>query len=119
MSTPMRHWFAHPQLLWLLLAVPALGLLGMWARRRRGCPLTHDYDHFREMVSEIDDTHLDRGLWTEEDARTGTRIGAGLVLAVEAHAKEAAGAQDILLLSDGDDPADREEKREEEWRLGI
>src|SRR5947208_14802445 len=35
MSTPMRHWFAHPQLLWLLLAVPALGLLGMWARRRR------------------------------------------------------------------------------------
>ncbi|HEV3203961.1 MAG TPA: VWA domain-containing protein, partial [Gemmataceae bacterium] len=31
----IRHWFANPEALWLLLALPILGLLGGWARRRR------------------------------------------------------------------------------------
>src|SRR5579884_2595010 len=33
--TMLRHPFAHPWLLWLLVALPLLGMLGMWSARRR------------------------------------------------------------------------------------
>jgi Ca-activated chloride channel family protein len=226
MPSRLDHWFAHPQLLWMLAGLPALGLLALWARRRRRramallgggpalaatltrdrqrapwlflslwiglsllavgaagpqwgrdwsqsatvgrdlvvvldmsrsmlaesksrlvrakeaildlgetvrkrgghriglvvfagrarlvCPLTHDYSHFRQTVEGFDEEHLDPALWAEENAASGTRIGAGLLLAVGAHTEEAAGVQDIVLVSDGDDPAG-----DEEWREGI
>jgi Ca-activated chloride channel family protein len=74
---------------------------------RMACPLTHDLDHFRDRVQALDLTAPDPTLGA------GTRIGAGLVLAVETHEGRAR-ARDILLLSDGDDPA-----RDGEWRRGI
>src|SRR5204863_3814044 len=74
-----------------------------------------DYDHFRETVRGFDRDHLDPDLWPEDNAPSGTRIGEALALAAEAHGPdEYRGAQDILLVSDGDDPAN-----DGEWRRGA
>jgi len=35
MKEMLHHAFAHPWLLWLLLALPLLGILGIWSARRR------------------------------------------------------------------------------------
>lgn len=75
---------------------------------RLACPLTHDLDHFRDRVEALDLAVPDPTLGA------GTRIGTGLVLAVEAHEGRSRRARDILLLSDGDDPA-----RDGEYRRGI
>ncbi len=86
------------------------------ARARVVCPLTHDYDHFREAVKQQDAANLPPELRPERnDDPSGTRIGAGLRAALAAHDPEASGFQDILLVSDGDDPA----RDEEEWAEGA
>jgi Ca-activated chloride channel family protein len=78
------------------------------------CPLTTDYDHVRVVLEEID------GRYPPPECRpgpveviSGTRIGAALIEAVEAHDKRFPGFQDIVLISDGDDPED-----DKEWVLG-
>jgi Ca-activated chloride channel family protein len=92
-----------------------LGLVAFAARAKEVCPLTHDYDFFRAVLSELDAANLPPELRPADDQPgSGTRIGAALRAAVEAQAPEAAGYQDILLLSDGDDPA-----HDDEWRLGA
>jgi Ca-activated chloride channel family protein len=50
----------------------------------------------------------------DDAAVSGTRIGAGLAAAVAAHDPRFPGFQDIVLLSDGDDPA-----QDREWALGV
>ncbi|HMF12525.1 MAG TPA: VWA domain-containing protein [Gemmataceae bacterium] len=91
-----------------------LGLVVFAGGAKIACPLTHDYDHFREIVGQIDAAELPEEL-RPESSRSGTRIGAGLVEAVEAaHDARFRGYQEIVLVSDGDDPA-----RDEEWRGGI
>jgi Ca-activated chloride channel family protein len=75
---------------------------------RLACPLTHDLDHFRDRVLALDLEAPDPTLGA------GTRIGTGLVLAVDTHEGRSRQAQDILLISDGDDPA-----RDGEYRRGI
>jgi Ca-activated chloride channel homolog len=93
-----------------------LGLVVFASRVRLVCPLTHDYGHFQSKVKSFDRVHLDHHLWPEAGSASGTRIGAGLALAVEIHDPERyRGAQDILLVSDGDDPADDSQ----EWRQGA
>jgi Ca-activated chloride channel family protein len=82
------------------------------ARGRVVCPLTHDYDHFREMVEDLAPDRLPPDIGPADDDPSGTRIGAGLRAAVELHDSRFAGYQDVILLSDGDDPA-----RDGEWRL--
>jgi Ca-activated chloride channel family protein len=82
------------------------------ARPRVLCPLTHDYDHFREVVEDLAPDRLPPDIEPGDDDPSGTRIGAGLRAAVELHESRFAGYQDIILLSDGDDPA-----RDGEWRL--
>jgi tetratricopeptide (TPR) repeat protein len=79
-------------------------------------PLTGDYDHLRSMLATLDAETLPAELrpHAEESSVSGTRIGAALRLAVETHEPRFQGAQDILLISDGDDPAD-----DKEWRQGI
>jgi Ca-activated chloride channel family protein len=72
------------------------------------CPLTHDLDHFRDRVEGLDLEAPDPTLGA------GTRIGGGLILAVETHEGRSRAFRDILLLSDGDDPA-----RDGEYRRGI
>ena len=75
---------------------------------RLACPLTHDLDHFSDVVESLDSTAPDPALGA------GTRIGSALVLAVQTHEGRSGRARDVVLLSDGDDPA-----RDGEWRRGI
>src|SRR5262249_14619978 len=77
-------------------------------RPRLACPLTHDVDHFRESIDAIDLNAPD------PDLGKGTRIGAALALAVDALEGRSKASCDILLLSDGDDPA-----RDGEWEQGV
>jgi len=92
-----------------------LALVAFAGRARLVCPLTHDYDHFRMALAELDAAYPGPDLRPlGEDRTSGTRIGAGLRAAVDAHDPRFRGYQDILLISDGDDPA-----RDGEWREGI
>jgi len=91
-----------------------LGLLVFAAGAKEACPLTNDYDHFREVLDQLDMEEPPEALRPEGSA-SGTRIGVGLRDAVyQAHDERFRGFQDILLISDGDDPA-----HDEEWRNGI
>ena len=78
------------------------------------CPLTTDYDHVRFTLEEIDGQHpppeCRPGI---AEVISGTRIGSGLIEAVNLQDKRFPGYQDIFLLSDGDDPAD-----DKEWLQG-
>jgi Ca-activated chloride channel family protein len=91
-----------------------LGLVVFAGAAKVACPLTHDYDHFREILDQLDANEPPEEL-RPEGTSSGTRIGAGLrEAALTAHDERFRGFQDILLLSDGDDPA-----QDEEWRSGI
>ncbi len=78
------------------------------------CPLTHDYHHFRSTLEALDIDRPPPGLRPRPGAVSGTRIGAGLRLAVAAHDPAYRGFQDILLLSDGDDPVE-----DDDWLRGL
>jgi Ca-activated chloride channel family protein len=83
-----------------------LALVVFAAHAKVICPLTHDYDHFRESVTRLDAGHLPPALRPQADGPgSGTRIGEALRLAVQTHDPRFQGNQDILLVSDGDDPA--------------
>jgi Ca-activated chloride channel family protein len=92
-----------------------VALVAFAARADIICPLTHDYDHFLEKLDDLDAAlpppELRPKFEGESPSFSGTRIGAGLGVAREAHDQrpERAGLQDILLLSDGDDPKDGRE----------
>src|SRR5262245_24644669 len=91
-----------------------LGLVVFAGAAKIACPLTHDYDHFREVLDQIDADELPEEL-RPDSGGSGTRIGVGLREAAQAaHDERYRGFQEILLVSDGDDPA-----RDEEWRGGI
>lgn len=77
-------------------------------------PLTTDYDHVQSTLRDLDGTHPPAEIRPPEDAKSGTRIGAALAAAVAAHDKRFPGSQDILLVSDGDDPAN-----DREWSSGV
>jgi Ca-activated chloride channel family protein len=89
-----------------------VGLVVFAAHAKVACPLTHDYDHFREVVEGLAADRLPPEITTTDDDPSGTRIGAGIRAAVDLHEPRFAGYQDILLLSDGDDPV-----HDNEWRL--
>lgn len=98
-----------------------LALVAFAARAQVLCPLTNDYDHFREAVRTLDpdDPLLEIGPAPDAAAAdgqpvSGTRIGRGLRAAVQAQDERFPGHQDIILISDGDDPA-----RDQEWREGV
>jgi Ca-activated chloride channel homolog len=79
-------------------------------------PLTGDYDHFRFAVEQADAEILPPALRAQsgEKAVSGTRLGEALRLAAAAHDPKRPGWQDIVLLSDGDDPAS-----DDEWVAGV
>lgn len=89
-----------------------VALVAFAGRPRVLCPLTHDYDHLREVVEALDMTGPPREVLATENEASGTRIGAGLREALDLHDPRHQGYQDTLLLSDGDDPL-----RDGEWRL--
>jgi Ca-activated chloride channel family protein len=118
-ETPSRLQRAREALLDLADAVARRGghrlaLVFCAGKARLVCPLTHDCDHFRDMLAQLDDAPFEADLQPGPGAASGTRLGAGLFLAVQIHDPRFAGNQDILLLSDGDDPA-----RDGEWGLGA
>jgi Ca-activated chloride channel family protein len=92
-----------------------LALIVFAAHPRLVCPLTNDYDHFRLALSELraDDPDPELAALANESV-SGTRIGAALRLAVEVPDKHSEGYEDIILISDGDDPAP-----DEEWKTGA
>lgn len=85
------------------------------ARTKLLCPLTTDYDHARAIVEEIDGEHPPPEIRPVANAEvlSGTRIGAAISLAVKAHDNRFPGYQDVVLISDGDDPGD-----DKEWVIG-
>ena len=93
-----------------------LALVAFAADAQVVCPLTYDYDHVQMKLESLDLDHPPPGLRAGPAARSGTRIGAGLRAAVAAHEPEPklASFQDILLLSDGDDP-----ETDGEWEAGL
>ncbi|MCI0462965.1 MAG: VWA domain-containing protein [Gemmataceae bacterium] len=92
-----------------------VALVAFAARPRLVCPLTHDYDHFREAVRTQDAHPAHPELRPGPEGHpSGTRLGAALLLALEAHDARLEGYQDILVVSDGDDPAG-----DEEWAEGA
>jgi Ca-activated chloride channel homolog len=91
-----------------------LGLVVFAGRAQLVCPLTHDYDYFREALNGLDPDTFDLELAPGPADDSGTRIGAALSLAVRSHDERFRGARDILLMSDGDDPM-----RDGEWKQGA
>ncbi len=79
-------------------------------------PLTSDYDHLAEAAEQQDADNVPRELHPDpaQGQLSGTRIGAALSQAVLAHDFAMQGAQEILLISDGDDPVP-----DNEWRTGV
>ncbi len=92
-----------------------LALVAFAARPKVACPLTHDYDHVRDVLANLDvnDPAFAPAVGSNPPP-SDTRIGAALRLAVDLAEPEGRGYQDILLVSDGDDPA-----QDQEWQEGI
>jgi Ca-activated chloride channel homolog len=89
-----------------------LGLVAFAGQALVVCPLTNDYDHVRAKLGELSADPLPPKL--QSASTSGTRIGAGIAAAVAAHDAQFRGAQLIVLVSDGDDPAN-----DDEWRAGY
>jgi Ca-activated chloride channel family protein len=120
-ATPTRWQAARSAALDLLAGIARrgghrVGVVVFAARAKLACPLTSDYDHARAIIEELDGEHLPPEIrpTASSDVPSGTRIGVGLAAAVKAHDIRFPGYQDIVLISDGDDPAD-----DREWRLGA
>jgi len=78
------------------------------------CHLTTDYDHVRTVLEELDGEYPPPEIRPgPTETISGTRIGAGIMAAVAAHDPRFPGSQDIILISDGDDPGE-----DKEWVRG-
>jgi Ca-activated chloride channel family protein len=92
-----------------------LALVAFASRAKAVCPLTQDYDHFRETLGQLDPFDPLFEIGPTEGSESGTRIGSGLIEALRLlRDSPCPGYQDVLLLSDGDDPA-----HDQEWVAGI
>lgn len=92
-----------------------VGVVVFAARPVVWVPPTTDYDHLDAKLDDLDAARPPNDVRPLDDAvKSGTRIGAALKLAVDAHDPRFAGAQDIVLLTDGDDP-----EPDREWAAGV
>ncbi len=93
-----------------------VGLVVFAARPAVLCPLTTDTDHLKAVAAEIDGRYPPPECRPGSDpaAVSGTRFGAAIAAAVGLHDPRFPGSQDVLLLSDGDDPVD-----DREWERGL
>ncbi|HEY3790120.1 MAG TPA: VWA domain-containing protein [Urbifossiella sp.] len=92
-----------------------IAVIAFAARPKLLAPLTTDYDHVRSVIEEIDGRQPPPEVRPGVDPSivSGTRIGSALIAAVNAHDPRFPGSQDIILISDGDDPGD-----DREWARG-
>lgn len=91
-----------------------LALVLCAGKARVACPLTHDYDHFRTTVENLETLAQERELQPGAGETSGTRLGQALAMAVLSDDPRSPATRDVLLLSDGDDPA-----RDGEWQQGA
>lgn len=117
-ETPSRLQRSRNALLDLADAVESRGghrlaLVLFAGKAQLACPLTHDYDHFRSKLDSLEALAQGRDLEPRPGEKSGTRLGQALSLAAACDDPRWAETRDILLLSDGDDPA-----RDAEWRNG-
>ncbi len=78
-------------------------------------PLTTDFQHLELKLLDLDAIQPPPGTRPLDDSvKSGTRIGAALQLAVESHDPRFMGSQEIILLTDGDDP-----EPDREWTKGV
>lgn len=78
-------------------------------------PLTTDYDHLLLRLDALDARTPPAEILPPSDtAASGTRIGAALAAAVALHEDRFTGFQEIVLITDADDPA-----QDSEWRTGA
>jgi Ca-activated chloride channel family protein len=82
-----------------------LALVAFAGRAVVVCPLTPDFNHFREKLADLDLDALPPELAPLPTDVSGTRIGAGVRVALTAGDSRFPEALAVLLLSDGDDPA--------------
>jgi Ca-activated chloride channel homolog len=83
------------------------------ARAKTIAPLTTDIDHIRTKLAEINGRYPMAELRPDrEDSPSGTRIGHGLREAIESFDPRFLNSRDVILFSDGDDPANDREYRE-------
>lgn len=120
LSTPKPRWKAATEAAADLVRAAGvrgghrIGVVIFAAKAKVLVPLTTDYDHLLQAIGELDGAARPLDIRPDEGSVSGTRIGTALKLAVETHDPRYAGVQDIILLSDGDDPAD-----DREWADGI
>ncbi len=91
-----------------------LGLVVFAADAQVICPLTHDCRHVQMKLEALDMDYPPPGLRPRSNSQSGTRIGLGLRAAVAIHEPGFAGFQDVLLVSDGDDP-----QTDGEWEAAL
>jgi Ca-activated chloride channel family protein len=91
-----------------------LALVLFAGKARLACPLTHDYDHFRSQLNNVQAVAQERDLEPGAGTNSGTRLGQALALAATGDDSRFADTRDLLLLSDGDDPG-----HDAEWRNGA
>ncbi|MFO0936724.1 MAG: VWA domain-containing protein [Gemmataceae bacterium] len=85
------------------------------ARPQLIVPLTTDYDHIRSKLSELNGRFPPATIRPDrDDFPSGTRIGAAIAFVVESLDQRFVEFRDVILLSDGDDPAD-----DREWNVGV
>lgn len=89
-----------------------VAMVAFAARAELLFPLTHDTEHLRHIVRQIEAD--DAPKLSVENAVSGTRIGAALKLAVESVDPTRTNRPIIVLLSDGDDPVG-----DYEWQVGA
>jgi Ca-activated chloride channel family protein len=89
-----------------------VALIGFASQARLFFPLTQDCDHLRHTLAQIDVG--DFPSLSRDEPISGTRIGAALKLACSYSEPQRANRPVIVLLSDGDDPAD-----DQEWLAGV
>ncbi len=92
-----------------------LGLVVFAAKPWPVCPLTADYDHFLMRLDEFSPLAppLELQPVEGESFPSGTRIGAGITEGIHLHDERFPGYQDLLLISDGDDPAPTPDRNRE------
>jgi Ca-activated chloride channel family protein len=76
------------------------------------CPLTEDLDQVKIKLQELTISTPPPRLRTKGDYSSGTSFATAMKVALAAHDPRMAGFQDMILLSDGDDPAGEESARE-------
>lgn len=92
-----------------------IGIVVFAARPMLFVPLTTDSTHVEQRLLDLDGDRPPPAVRPLDDSiPSGTRIGSALKLAVASHDPRFAGAQDVILFTDADDP-----EPDQEWANGV